>query len=146
MFVTDLTTIEAVSGAQVQLTVTGGTASPASGATDAGGAFDSTITANSGVSELTVFVEASESAGGAVLGSTSIEVDVGGCGYSPNEVPDGSFDNSCESCSVSAGSLSCQCFDLGGQLQSTSVDLTNCDADQDISNQDGALRCVSCHV
>ena len=144
VFVTDLTTIEAVSGAAVELTVTGGSASPSSGTTDAGGAFDSTITANDGVSELTVLVEASESAGGAVLGSTSIEVDVGGCGYPPNEVPNGSFHISCGSCSVSTGSLSCQCFDIGGQLQSTSIDLTNCDAAVDISNQDGQLACVFC--
>jgi hypothetical protein len=144
VFVTDLATIEAVAGAAVQLTVTGGTASPGSGTTDAGGAFDSTITANDGVSELTVLVEASASGGGAVLGSTSIDVDVDSCGYDPNTAPSGSYENSCESCSVSGGILTCQCLDLEGMLQTSGVFLANCDADVDISNQDGELACVFC--
>ena len=142
--VEDLVTGEKPEGAPIDLIVVGGSASPASGTTDAIGSFQSTITANAGASQVSVTVQARATPGGPIRGSTTVEAGVGGCGYPADEIPSGSFDRSCESCSVSAGTLSCQCLDIGGQLQSTSLFIPNCDRSEDVSNQDGELTCVPC--
>jgi hypothetical protein len=71
-------------------------------------------------------------------------VDVDACGYDPTVAPGGSYEDSCESCSVSGGILTCECSDIGGNLQTSGVFLANCDSDVDISNQDGQLTCVLC--
>jgi len=64
-------------------------------------------------------------------------------------VPGGSYSDSCAACSVSACVLSCRCADADtnprncpDRCNPTSLDLTGCDLNQDIGNQNGVLTCV----
>lgn len=73
------------------------------------------------------------------------------CEFPPDTLPDGSYLDSCVSCSVSGFTLSCVCADAvtpPGQCPNnpgchfTSLDLLDCDCGEDISNQNGVLTCT----
>ncbi len=56
--------------------------------------------------------------------------------------PDGSYINSCDSCSVENCFLSCTCYDFSSQGHFTTVDVADCPpATSDISNENGVLTC-----
>lgn len=54
--------------------------------------------------------------------------------------PPGSFTESCSDCFLDEPTLSCNCNDVGGTPQPTSLDASACE--QDIANCDGVLTCT----
>jgi hypothetical protein len=77
-----------------------------------------------------------------VLEAEPLVVQIGGdaCGWSPGVLPPGSYLQTCEECGVAQSELSCMCRPLAGGLVPTSIDFSNCDTAQDLSNNDGVLQ------
>ena len=62
--------------------------------------------------------------------------------HHPQKLPQGGYSQSCNSCSIHGGTLSCQCKNQGGALVATQLKLhKGCN----IQNINGALQCVNQH-
>jgi hypothetical protein len=64
------------------------------------------------------------------------------CGFPAGALPPGSYRASCENCQMNGVDLVCDCRNIGGGLDRTSIDVTNCETDP--ANTDGQLVCSLC--
>jgi hypothetical protein len=64
------------------------------------------------------------------------------CGFPPDQLPPGSYLDSCESCTVTGTLLTCNCRRIDGELQLAQKDFATCDAP--LANTDGVLTCGVC--
>ena len=64
------------------------------------------------------------------------------CGFPPGQLPPGSYTFSCTECDVQGAIMQCKCLTVGGVLNPTSLDITNCRTDP--ANTNGVLVCSKC--
>jgi hypothetical protein len=65
------------------------------------------------------------------------------CGeFEPDTLPQGTYTDTCTSYIETGCTLSGYCEDADQDLNWTTLNLSNCDASQDISNEDGVLTCT----
>lgn len=65
-------------------------------------------------------------------------------GACSDSLPDGSYAETCEGCSMDGSTLECECGDGHYNLVAASLDTCSCDAGQEISNCYGTLTCGDC--
>jgi len=126
----------------IELTPDDATVSPSSGTTDAQGEFSSQVTLLPGHGTLGVVVQALTEPGGIVLAERVVSAS--GCGYAADQLPPGSYLQTCNSCMVTGAVLECSCRRIDGTFEDTIIDFSICDTDEDLANQNGNLSCTEC--
>jgi hypothetical protein len=64
------------------------------------------------------------------------------CGFPPDELPPGSYQLSCQDCTMAGALLGCSCRRINGEFQNTQLDVGGCRSEP--SNTDGSLVCNPC--
>lgn len=130
----------------IQMNTIGGSVTPDDGDIDpTTGLFDATIRADE---DPPVGIRITVSASlRLILEADPLEIEIGDppeCGWPADQMPPGSYDQTCQNCSVSGTDLTCDCRRIGGGDIETSIDFADCDPEEDLSNIDGNLRCSEC--
>jgi hypothetical protein len=131
-------------GYHVELSASGGSVGADTGITDPDGEFHTSATLAPGQTLLTITATLRAEPGSEVLDVETASA-TGDCGYPPDVLPDGSYLDSCEECTIAGTQLSCTCFTIEGDPHATFLlDIHGCRKDEDIANIDGELACVPC--